>query len=225
MTIVSESFDLLGCGDADTVYKLGIMGGTFDPIHIGHLACAEQVRDGFGLDAVVFIPTGNPVFKQESRVTSAEKRLEMCRLACTSNPAFEVSALEVERAGITYTIDTLRQLRTHFPANVELFFITGADAVLNILKWKDGHEIPRLAHLVAATRPGYLIDDETKDFIERCSKGSGNSVNYVEVTALTISSSDLRRRCREGRSIRYLTMQCVCDHIRDQGLYTEEEGA
>ena len=122
MAVISERFDDLGRDGAPA--RLGIMGGTFDPIHIGHLACAEQAREAFGLDGVLFVPAGNPVFKKDRAVTPAGMRLAMCRLAVASNPAFDVSAVEVERGGDTYTVDTLRQLRAHYPGNVELFFIT-----------------------------------------------------------------------------------------------------
>lgn len=195
------------------------MGGTFDPIHIGHLATAEQAREAYGLDAVVFVPAGNPVFKKDQRVTPAADRLAMCRLAVASNPSFCVSALEIERGGDTYTVDTLRELRAHYPANVELFFITGADAVAHIVKWRESAAIAGLARLIAVTRPGYALTAERKHEIEN--EGSFD-VSYLEVTALAVSSSDLRKRLRDGGSIRYLTMQSVLDYIAEHGLYTEE---
>lgn len=214
MAVICERFDNLGQHGAPA--RLGIMGGTFDPIHIGHLACAEQAREAYGLDAVVFIPAGNPVFKRNRDVTSAGDRLEMCRLATRSNPAFDVSAIEIERGGDTYTVDTLRQLRAHYPNNVELCFITGADAVHSIVKWRESAAIADLARLIAVTRPGYVLTDECKRLIAE----HGNfSVDYLEVTALAISSSDLRARVAAGKSIRYLTMQRVYEYIRDRGLY------
>ena len=206
----------MGLGDPATRYRLGIMGGTFDPIHIGHLACAEQVRENFGLDAVIFIPAGVPVYKKHLAVTSAGHRLEMCRLACASNPAFDVSSIEIERQGDTYTVDTLRELRAFYSDNVELYFITGADAVFHIIKWRESSAIADLARLIAVTRPGYTVSDEQKRVLEHHSRFL---IDYTEVTALAISSSDLRRRVKEGRSIRYLTMQCVCDYIASHGLY------
>lgn len=194
------------------------MGGTFDPIHIGHLACAEQAREAYGLDGVVFIPAGNPVFKRDRAVTPAAERLAMCRIAVASNPAFDASAVEVERGGDTYTVDTLRQLRAHYPDNVELYFITGADAVFSIVKWRESAAIAGLAHLIAVTRPGYVLTDERKADI--ASQGPFD-IGYLEVTALAISSSDLRRRVAEGKSIRYLTMQGVYDYIGERGLYRQ----
>ncbi|RDB60480.1 nicotinic acid mononucleotide adenylyltransferase [Gordonibacter sp. 28C] len=220
MARICERFDDLGADG--TPARLGIMGGTFDPIHIGHLATAEQAREAYGLDAVVFVPAGNPVFKKHRRVTPAVDRLALCRLAVASNPAFCVSALEIERGGDTYTVDTLRELRAHYPANVELFFITGADAVAHIVKWRESAAIADLAHLIAVTRPGYALTAERKREIE--DEGSFD-VSYLEVTALAISSSDLRARLREGRSIRYLTMQSVRDYILEHGLYGEADDA
>lgn len=216
MTLVSQRFDNLGREDRSRSYRLGIMGGTFDPIHIGHLACAEQVRESFALDAVIFIPAGTPVYKKHQQVTSAEQRLAMCRLAVESNPAFDVSALEVERVGDTYTVDTLRILREHYPENVELYFITGADAVFNIIQWKESSAIANLAKLIAVTRPGYSVSDEQKAYL---AENSNFDISYTEVTALAISSSDLRKKMKEGRSIRYLTRARVYAYIQEQRLY------
>ena len=217
MARICARFDDLGSDGRRA--RLGIMGGTFDPIHIGHLATAEQAREAYGLDAVVFVPAGNPVFKKHRRVTPAADRLAMCRLAVASNPAFCVSALEVERGGDTYTVDTLRELRAHYPSNVELFFITGADAVASIVQWRESVAIADLARLIAVTRPGYALTAQRRRAIE--DEGSFD-VSYLEVTALAISSSGLRDRLRAGKSIRYLTMQRVLDYIIEHGLYAEE---
>ena len=217
MAAICERFDDLGADGRPA--RLGIMGGTFDPIHIGHLACAEQAREAFELAAVVFIPAGNPVFKKDRAVTPAGMRLAMCRLAVASNPAFDVSAVEVERGGDTYTVDTLRQLRAHYPDNVELRFITGADAVASIVAWRESAAIADLARLIAVTRPGYALSDERRALIE----GRGNfAVDYLEITSLAVSSSDLRRRVAAGASIRYLTMQRVFDYIREKRLYRDD---
>ena len=217
MAAICERFDDLGADGRPA--PLGIMGGTFDPIHIGHLACAEQAREAFELAAVVFIPAGNPVFKKDRAVTPAADRLEMCRLATRSNPAFDVSAIEIERGGDTYTVDTLRQLRAHYPDNVELRFITGADAVASIVAWRESAAIADLARLIAVTRPGYALSDERRALIE----GRGNfAVDYLEITSLAVSSSDLRRRVAAGASIRYLTMQRVFDYIREKRLYRDD---
>lgn len=213
---ICERFDRLGF-DGSFV-RIGIMGGTFDPIHIGHLACAEQAREAFGLDAVIFVPTGIPAFKRDKKVTPGRVRLEMCRMAVASNPHFDVSDIEVARDGVTYTVDTLKLLRSYYPENVEFYFITGADAVCSILKWRASEAIAQLAHIIAVTRPGYALSDEQRRVIEE----HGNfQIDYLETTELSISSTDLRERVREGKSIRYLTMQCVFDFIEEQGLYCE----
>ena len=217
MAVVCERFDDLGEDGAPA--RLGIMGGTFDPIHIGHLATAEQAREAFGLDAVVFVPAGKPVFKKDRAVTPAADRLAMCRLAVASNPAFCVSAMEIERGGDTYTVDTLRELRGHYPGNVELYFITGADAVAHIVQWRESAAIADLARLIAVTRPGYALTAERRREIEEHGRFD---VTYLEVTALAVSSSDLRARVRAGRSIRYLVMQRVLDYIAAHGLYALE---
>ena len=219
MTVICESLDHLGRDGRPA--RLGIMGGTFDPIHIGHLACAEQAREAYSLDGVVFVPAGNPVFKRDRAVTPADLRLEMCRIATASNPAFDVSPVEIDRGGDTYTVDTLRQMRAHYPDNVELCFITGADAVYHILKWRESAAIADLARLIAVARPGYTLSEERRTFIAE----HGNfAIDYLEVTALAISSSDLRARVAAGKSIRYLTMQGVLDYILEHGLYQAHGG-
>lgn len=213
-TAICERFDRLGFDG--TPVRIGIMGGTFDPIHIGHLACAEQAREAFALDAVIFIPTGIPAFKRDKKVTPGAKRLEMCRMAVESNPYFDVSDIEVARDGVTYTVDTLKQLRAHYPSNVDFYFITGADAVCSILKWKASAAIAQLARIIAVTRPGYALSEEQRQVIEE----HGNfQIEYLETTELSVSSTDLRARVAQGKSIRYLTMQRVFHYIEEQGLY------
>ena len=214
-TVISARFDSLGADGAPC--RLGIMGGTFDPIHVGHLACAEQAREAFSLDAVIFVVAGCPVYKKGKGVTDARIRLEMCRLAVESNPFFDVSSIEVDRAGDTYTVDTLRQLRAHYPENVELFFITGADAVVDIVRWRESAQVAALARFIAVTRPGFELASAHKRLL---AEGSEFSVSYLEVTALAVSSSDLRKRVARGESIRYLTMACVRDYIESHGLYS-----
>lgn len=214
MSVICHHFDDLGCDGKPA--RLGIMGGTFDPIHVGHLACAEQAREAFGLDGVVFIPAGSPVFKRHRLLTPGALRLEMCRRAVLHNPAFDVSALEVDRQGDTYTIDTLRALKAHYPSCVELFFITGADAMYHILQWHESASLASLARLIAVTRPGYELSERYRTRI----LSQGNfTIDYLEVTALAISSSDLRARVAAGRSIRYLTLGCIFDYINEHKLY------
>lgn len=195
------------------------MGGTFDPIHFGHLICAEQAREQFNLDQVVFIPTGNPVFKMDKKVSSAEDRFQMTTIATRKNPTFDVSRIEIDREGATYTVDTLRMLREFVPEGTELFFITGADAIISVLKWKDAEQAIQMAHFVAATRPGYdysHLHDSIKENGELPA-----SVSFFEVPGLAISSTDLRQRVSEGKSITYMTPFSVQSYIEEHGLYKE----
>lgn len=198
------------------------MGGTFDPIHIGHLACAEQAREAFGLDAVVFVPAGVPSFKRDRDIAPSADRLAMCRLAVRSNPCFDVSEMEVGREGVTYSIDTVRILRDHYPENVELFFITGADAVLSIARWHESVELASLVRFIAVTRPGYAVDDAFKDGL---AKLGPYRVDYLEATPLSVSSSALRDRVAQGLSLRYLTTPEVCAYIEREGLYRQAGAA
>lgn len=197
-------------------YRLGIMGGTFDPIHNGHLVAAEQAGCDLGLDVVVFVPAGSPAFKQDRHVSAPEDRHAMTLLATADNPRFLVSRVEVDRPGITYTVDTLELLREHYPSNVELFFITGADAIIDILTWRDAARIARLATLVGATRPGYDLGAARARI---STSGIDFQVHYLEVPALAISSSDLRARRAGGQSLRYLTPDSVVGFIEKRGLY------
>ncbi len=202
--------------DPSRTYRLGVMGGTFDPIHNGHLVAAEQAAHDLKLDVVVFVPAGSPAFKQQRKVSSAEDRLAMTLLATADNPRFLVSRVEVDRPGITYTVDTLQLLRDHYPANVDLYFITGADAISDILRWRDADRIASLAHLVGATRPGYDLERARASLSQ---SGLDFQVHYLEVPALAISSSDLRARVASGQSIRYLTKDSVLGYVDKRGLY------
>lgn len=217
--VICERFDNLGRNGA--YRRIGIMGGTFDPIHNGHLVCAEQVREDFKLHAIIFIPTGQPVFKRGKKIASGEERLAMCRGAIADNPFFDVSAIEVAREGDTYTIDTLRTLRAHYPSNVELFFIAGADAIASVSKWKDSDEMGKLAHFIGVDRPGYELSEERRTAIK--ASAPGIDISFLTIEALAISSSELRNRLESGRSIRYLTPQVVVDHVMEHKLYTNEE--
>ena len=202
--------------DEGRTYRLGIMGGTFDPIHNGHLVAAEQAFDDLKLDLVVFMPAGRPAFKQDQRVTSGEERFAMTLLATADNPHFVASRFEIDREGVTYTADTLRLLRELYPDNVEFYFITGADAITEIVSWRDAGDIARLAHLVAATRPGYDLD-RAWDAI--AASGLDFDVTYLSVPALAISSSYLRERVEAGQSLRYLTPDQVTGYLHKHGLY------
>lgn len=202
---------------AGTLARLGIMGGTFDPPHLGHLACAEEALEAFGLDAVLFVPTGRPAFKQDRLVTAGEVRLAMVAAAVAGNPVFAVSALEVERPGITYAVDTLRELREELPG-VELVFIVGADAALALPRWRKSAELARLAAFAAATRPGFELGEQAlRDLREH-----GFDVRPFAVPGLDISSSALRRRVYAGRTIRYLVPEAVRKIIEEESLYRRE---
>ncbi|WP_415913444.1 nicotinate-nucleotide adenylyltransferase [Paratractidigestivibacter sp.] len=200
----------------EKTYRLGIMGGTFDPIHHGHLVAAEQAYSDLKLNVVLFMPAGRPAFKQDKEVTSAEDRYAMTLLATADNPHFLASRFEIDREGVTYTADTLRLLREAYPENVELYFITGADAIAEIVTWHEAATIAANAHLVAATRPGYNLD-HAMDAIEN--SGIDFDVTYLSVPALAISSSYLRERVAEGQGLRYLTPDSVTGYLHKHRLY------
>jgi len=201
--------------------KIGIMGGTFNPIHNGHLVTAQEALSQFKLDKVIFIPTGNPPHKIENEVASAEDRYTMTVIATSSNSNFFVSRMEIDRKGKSYTIDTVRQLRKIYGKNSLLYFITGADAILEILTWKNTGEIVSLCKFIAATRPGYnlsRIEDLRKRLFGKA--GAADKKIYVmEIPALSISSTDIRNRVRHKRPIDYLLPEGVSNYILKHGLY------
>jgi nicotinate-nucleotide adenylyltransferase len=193
--------------------RLGVMGGTLDPIHYGHLVTAEEALVQFALDEVVFVPTGKPWMKLERDVSPAEDRYLMTVIATASNPRFRVSRVEIDRDGPTYTVDTLRTLAAENP-DAELYFITGADAMLEIFEWKDTDEVLALAHFIAATRPGY---DLTR--FEAKTPTQHPNVSVMNIPALAISSTDVRERVHAGRPIRYLVPEGVKSYIEKAALY------
>lgn len=194
------------------------MGGTFDPIHFGHLVAAEAARCEFGLDKVIFVPSGRPPHKPHGPVTDKESRYLMTVLATINNPFFEVSRVELDREGYSFTVDTLKEFRSQFTGNVELFFITGADAVLQIFTWKAAEQLLDLCTVIAATRPGYPLE-ELKATVEAINRTTKGHVEVLQVPALAISSSDIRHRVKEGRSIKYLLPDAVEHYIMKRGLY------
>ena len=194
--------------------RLGVMGGTFDPIHYGHLMTAEEALDQFGLDGVIFVPTGRPWMKEHEIVSPPEDRYLMTVIATASNPLFRVSRMEVDRDGPTYTVETLRGLKGELGQTTDLFFITGADAILEIFQWKDPGELFDLAHFIAATRPGYDIAD-----FEAHAPTSVPGVTVMAVPALAISSTDIRARVEAERPIRYLVPEGVKSYIEKAELY------
>ena len=193
--------------------RLGVMGGTFDPVHHGHLVTAEEALAQFELDRVIFVPTGRPWMKEGREVSPAEDRYLMTVIATASNPRFSVSRVEIEREGPTFTVETLRALAEEHP-DAELFFITGADAMLEILHWKDPEEVLSLAGFIAATRPGYDLSH-----FEAEQAASRARVTVMQVPALAISSTDVRERIGQGRPIRYLVPEGVKSYIEKAGLY------
>jgi nicotinate-nucleotide adenylyltransferase len=190
--------------------RLGVMGGTFDPIHHGHLVAASEVASLFDLDEVVFVPTGQPWQKGDRAVSTAEDRYLMTVIATASNPAFSVSRIDIDRPGPTYTIDTLRDLRDHRGKDVEFFFITGADALAQLLSWRNIDELFDLAHFVGCTRPGHDLADPGLPT---------GRVSLVEVPALAISSTDCRQRVHRGEPIWYLVPDGIVQYINKRGLY------
>jgi nicotinate-nucleotide adenylyltransferase len=189
--------------------RVGIMGGTFDPIHNGHLVAASEVADRFRLDEVVFVPTGEPWQKADEKVGPAEDRYLMTVIATASNPRFTVSRVDIDRKGPTYTIDTLRDLHEMY-GDAELFFITGADALERILSWKDVGEMFDLAHFIGVTRPGFTLSDEHLP---------ADTVQLVQVPAMAISSTAVRDRVAAGQPIWYLVPDGVVQYIAKRQLY------
>ena len=194
--------------------KKGIMGGTFDPIHLGHLVTAEEVRDYFPLDEVVFVPSARPPHKVGQVITSPEHRYLMVVLATITNPYFRVSRVELERVGPSYAVDTLRYFREFWGDESEIYFITGADAFAQISSWNNPEELFRLCTFLAATRPGYKMVIMEEKYRQK--------VKMIEVSALAIASSEIRRRVKKGESIKYLVPEAVENYIKKNGLYVNE---
>jgi nicotinate-nucleotide adenylyltransferase len=190
------------------------MGGTFDPIHHGHLVAASEVQAWFDLDEVVFVPTGDPWQKSDREVSPAEHRYLMSVIATASNPRFRVSRVDIDRHGPTYTIDTLRDLRAELP-DAELYFITGADALADIFTWRDADHLFELAHFVGCTRPGYDMTPSMLGDIPH------DRVTLVEIPALAISSTDCRERARKGEPVWYLVPDGVVQYVAKHHLYVQ----
>ncbi len=212
--------------------KIGLFGGTFDPIHWGHLRNAEEVREAFSLDRLLFIPAGHPPHKKRQPTTSAQDRLGMVRLAIAKNPGFAFSTMELSRPGKSYSIDTVRDFAKSQGSRNSLYFILGLDAFLDIGSWKDFEEIFSLCHFIVTSRPGsgnsmslgrmpvavrrlFCYDRRQKIYRHR----SGTKLFFFKLTDIAISASDIRDRLREGRSIRYLVPLEVESYIKRRGLY------
>ena len=195
--------------------RVGVMGGTFDPVHHGHLVAGSEVAHIFALDEVIFVPTGQPYQKTDRAISSAEDRYLMTVIATASNPRFSVSRVDIDRPGPTYTIDTLRDLADANGPGTDLYFITGADALANILTWHDVDALFSLAHFIGCTRPGHRLT------------GQGlpdGKVSLVEIPALAISSSECRHRVAAGEPVWYLVPDGVVQYIAKRGLYQRTAG-
>jgi nicotinate-nucleotide adenylyltransferase len=202
--------------EGHTARRIGVMGGTFDPIHHGHLVAASEVGHFFALDEVIFVPTGQPWQKKGRQVSASEDRYLMTVIATASNPRFSVSRVDIDRPGPTYTIDTLRDLRATRRPDAEFFFITGADALQQIMTWQDADELFKLAHFVGCTRPGHHLN------------GAGlpdDRVSLIEIPALAISSTTCRQRVEAGEPIWYLVPDGIVQYISKRTLYRKADAA
>ena len=197
------------------IRRIGVMGGTFNPVHHGHLVAASEVAHIFALDEVIFVPTGQPYQKDYRQVSAAEDRYLMTVIATASNPRFSVSRVDIDRPGATYTIDTLRELRAAAGPQDELFFITGADALARMLTWHDVDELFTLAHFVGCTRPGHQLSEAGLP---------DGKVSLVEIPALAISSTECRARVEAGEPVWYLVPDGVVQYIAKRALYAKAEG-
>lgn len=197
---------------------IGIMGGTFDPIHYGHLRAAEEVLQGFGLERVIFVPSGRPPHKTAEDITSPEHRYLMTLLATADNPHFEVSRIEIDRQGPSYTLDSLRHLRETYSREKALYFITGLDAILEIETWNGYKELFELADFIAVTRPGYSVQT-LNDLGMNLGEERFSKIHPFPVTLLAIASREIRRRVREGKSVKYLVPDAVVKYIEKERLY------
>ncbi|MBN1933147.1 MAG: nicotinate-nucleotide adenylyltransferase [Anaerolineae bacterium] len=198
--------------------KVGLIGGTFDPIHLGHLIVAEQVRTRLELDRMIFIPAGLPPHKLDEAITDPRHRLEMVRLATADNPYFALSRVDIDRLGPSYTVDTVRLFLDNWGARAELYFLLGSDSLAELPSWRQPDQLIHLCRIVAVGRPGYNVNLAELD---RLLPGVTNLIHIVDTPTLDISSSDIRRRVREGRSIRYLVPQAVEQYIDEHHLYLD----
>ena len=192
--------------------KLAIMGGTFNPPHLGHMICAEEVYDHFKFDKLVFVPSARPPHKDNSAIPDAQHRYMMTLLATKDNPHFEVSRIELDRPGRSYSIETVKELKREYGLNTEVYWIVGADSVLEMSIWKDVDELLNICNFVAINRPGYDLSQADKRFLKR--------VQLFEVTAVDISASGIRQRVAQGKSIKYLVPPDVESYIYKNGLYS-----
>jgi len=199
--------------------KLAIMGGTFNPPHLGHLICAEEVYDHFKFDGMIFVPSARPPHKENSGIVDPQHRYRMTLLAIQGNPHFEASSIELDRPGRSYSIETVREFKKKYGQDSRIYWIVGADSVLDMFIWKDVDELLSICSFIAINRPGYDLSKADPRFLEK--------VELFRVTAVDISASEIRRRVRQGKSIKYLVPPDVEDYIYENGLYAHapDEGS
>ena len=197
-----------------------MLGGTFDPVHLGHLIIAEEARTRLSLEKVLFVPAGRPWFKDGNDVTDTADRLEMLRLALEGNPQFSIDTQELERPGATYTVDTIAQLREQMGPEAEIFFIIGLDALAELNRWKDPERLARMCFFAAMRRPEFTELDVAS--LVKTVPGVSGRVHLLENIQVDISSSDIRCRIQEGLPIRYLVPRKVDEYIRGKGLYLKQ---
>jgi nicotinate-nucleotide adenylyltransferase len=201
--------------------RVGVLGGSFDPIHIGHLILAEEAREQLGLSCVYFVPAGEPPHKRDRRLTPVEDRVQMTRLAIAGNSGFELSRADADRPGPHYTVDLVHILKAQLPAAAELYFLMGFDSLADLPKWYRPAELLAACRLVALTRPNIALDWAALD---ARLPGIRDRVTLLDMPELEIASNDLRARIRAGRSIRYFVPDPVCAYIYDKGLYRGATG-
>lgn len=201
--------------------KIGIMGGTFDPIHNGHLILAEYSRLHFDLEKVIFIPTGNPPHKDQNNISSSKYRYDMTLLAINTNPYFHLSSIEMESQGTTYTIDTIKKLQKKYK-DVDFYFVLGSDSFFNIDKWKDYKELIGLCKFIVVKRPD-RDNEDLEDEVKQFNKRYNSSLHILEAPLIEISSTNIRNRVKDGLSIKYLVPEAVEDYIKKNQLYKEWE--
>ena len=197
--------------------RVGVLGGTFDPVHLGHLAIAEEVRIKLDLDRVIFIPAGQPRLRADEYLTPAIDRLRMVELATGDNPHFQVCDIEIQRSGPTYTVDTLVELGQRFGPDTSLYFIVGADILGQFHRWKDPEKLLDACHLVVGSRPGHQ-DDDWPEWFQGADSAKGK-VTQLEIPRVDISGTEIRRRASLGESVRHLVPDLVAEYIQDRKLY------
>ena len=205
---------------SDSGLRIGIIGGTFDPIHVGHLIMADQARARLGLSSVVFVPASLPPHKLDQQITGPEQRLDMIKLAIADNPHFSVSRMDLDRSGPSYTVDMIRLFLDAWGADTAIHFLMGSDSLGELVTWRQPDQLIRLCRVVAVGRPGFRIDLQKLD---RLLPGAATLVRLLEAPTLDISATEIRRYVRDGHSIRYMVPWAVECYIREHGLYTTEK--